>query len=194
MSRFHAVAVLALLMSFLTAAPSSAQVIPQYNTSGIQLGAYLTGIGASYEGGDETDSGGGLTFRIGYGFSRFSIFAAATGASMDSGDYTLAHFDVGGRVLLADARLRPYLQAAFTGRAAEIDVLGENLQIRGAGPSVGGGLEYAFSRTAALDVGLHYTFGKYSEGRLNNGSWEDLGAEGMKSSTARFDVGVIWRP
>jgi hypothetical protein len=39
---------------------------------------------------------------LGYGFgSRFSIFLAGTGSSMDSGDYKLAHADFGGRYLLS---------------------------------------------------------------------------------------------
>jgi hypothetical protein len=113
---------------------------------------------------------------------------------MEDGDYTMGHFDLGVRYLLSTARFRPYVEGAFSGRAVSIDVFGETLEIRGAGPTVGGGLEYSFGRAAALDVGLAYTFGKYTEGRLGGGSWEDLGNESIKGTSARFNIGVVWRP
>lgn len=167
----------------------------QYKTSGVQIGAYLNGTSATYEQGDETDSGVGLTLRLGYGFgNRLSVFFAATGSSMDSGDYTLAHADFGARYLFADARLRPYVQGAFSGRALRFDFAGETLEARGAAPTVGAGLEYGLGRSAALDVGLNYTFGNYNEGRLSGGSWEDLGEDRIESGSARVDVGVVWRP
>jgi opacity protein-like surface antigen len=195
-TRFIAAAAALCLLMAGVATPASAQPFqtPAYKTSGFQLGAYLSGVGASYEESNETDSGGGLTFRLGYGFGKFALYAAGTGASMESGDYTLAHVDLGARYLFTDSRLRPYLQAALTGRASEIGFLGNSIEVRGAGPTLGAGLEYGLGRSAALDLGLNYTFGKYTEARLNNGPWEDLGSEGTQSSTARVDLGVIWRP
>lgn len=195
MPHFRSLLALSLLAATVSAAPVLAQEPTLYKTSGVQLGAYLSGTGATYDGSDETDSGSGLTLRLGYGFNeRISIYAAGTGASMEQGDYTLGHFDVGARFLVSQARLRPYLQAAYTGRAASIDIGGETLDIRGAGPSIGGGIEYAFGRAAALDVGLNYSLGSYSEGRLGGGEWEDFGSEDLSSTSARVDIGLIWRP
>ncbi len=170
-------------------------VAGSYNNSGLQLGAYLNGTGATYEDVDETDSGSGFTVRVGYGFgNRVSLFLAGTGSSMESGDYTMGHADLGARYLFSEARLRPYMQAAISGRAAIVDLGSETLEMRGVGPSLGAGLEFGITRSAAIDLGLNYTLGRYTEARFRGNSWEDLGNDGMKSSSARVDLGLIWRP
>jgi hypothetical protein len=164
-------------------------------TAGFQLAAYVSGTGAMYEGADEADSGAGLTVRLGYGFTgRIAAYASASGASMESGDYTLAHADLGARFLLTDRRLRPYVQAALSGRAASIRIFDEVFEMRGVGPTVGGGFEYGVGRSAALDVGMSYTFGKFTETRFGGGPWEKIGSDAPGSSTVRLDVGMMWRP
>jgi hypothetical protein len=183
----------AIALALAAAAPAAAQ--EAYKTSGFVLGAYLTGAGVTVEDSDEADSGAGLTLRLGYGFGdRLAVYAAGTGSSMEDGDYNMGHFDLGLRYLLSTARLRPYAQGAISGRALVIPFLGTDLEARGSGVTFGGGLEYSFGRTAALDVGLDYTVGKYTEGRVSGEPWEDLGNESFSSNSARFNVGVVWRP
>jgi hypothetical protein len=192
--RYAAVAACALLAW----SPAEAQTPlegPEHSTAGFALGAYLNGTAASFEGGDGTESGGGLTLRLGYGFgSAFSVFVAGTGASMESGDYTLAHLDLGARYLLRTARLRPYVEGAVSAQNLRADLYGHTLEVRGGGPSVGGGLEYSFGRSAALDVGMRYTSGRFIKGRLVGEPWERLEGESFDATSARFDIGMVWRP
>ena len=176
----------------LVAAPAAAQ---EYPTSGFVLGAYVTGTGITVEDGDEADSGRGLTLRLGYGFgNRFSAYVAGTGSSMEQGDYIAGHFDLGARYLLSTARLRPYVEGALSGQALSIPVQGVDFETRGAGLTAAGGLEYSFSRKAALDVGLGWTFGEYNEGRIDGGEWVDLEEESFSSTSARLSIGIVWRP
>jgi hypothetical protein len=66
--------VIAAVATAVATAPAAAQG-PQeswpmdYKTSGLALGLSLNGTAATFEEGDETDSGGGIGFRLGYGFT-----------------------------------------------------------------------------------------------------------------------------
>lgn len=183
----------AALVAAVVAVPAAAQ--QQYKTAGFQLGAALNGTGLQVEDADEAESGGGLSLRLGYGFTpRVSVFAQGTGATMEDGDYSLGHFDLGVRYLFSTARLRPFVQGAVGGRAAQMELGGTDVELGGAALTLGGGLEYAFGRTAGLDVGLDYSFGKFDQARVDGGAWEDMGSESFSATSARFNVGVVWRP
>jgi hypothetical protein len=67
-----------------------------------------------------------------------------------------------------------------------------SIESRGAGVSLGGGVRYFFSPKLALDSGLRFTFGEFSEGRVGNGSWNDMGEYATSSTTTRFNVGVSY--
>jgi opacity protein-like surface antigen len=188
----------AVACSLLAWSPADAQSPfegPEHRTSGFVLGAYLNGTAASFEGEEQMDSGGGLTLRLGYGpSSALSVFLAGTGASMESGDYTMAHVDLGARYLLRTARLRPYVEGGVSAQNMKADLFGYTVEVRGGGPTLGGGLEYSFGRSAALDVGMSYTFGRFTRGRVVGEPWEKLEGESFSATSARFDIGMVWRP
>ncbi|MET0400116.1 MAG: outer membrane beta-barrel protein [Longimicrobiaceae bacterium] len=170
-------------------------------TSGLELGVYLNGSALAIENEDEVESGGGLGARLGYGFTdRFQIFAAVTAANVEYSDvddtYALGHFDLGGRFSFGStaAKLRPFVQAAVGGRAVSLDLGGETLDLRGAGFTGGAGLAYFLAPSVALDLGLDFTLGQFTEGRADGGDWEDLEDFEFDAQTTRFNIGLAWHP
>jgi opacity protein-like surface antigen len=192
----------ALLASLVWCSAGVAQAAPteqQFTTRGFQFTVGLTGAQATVEKGESATLGIGVSLHAGYGFTRrLSLFAGGTGTTMESGKYALAHVDLGARFLLSDGELRPYVQAAWTGRQAreEIPELidARVVQIRGVGPSVGAGVEYGVSPEAAVDIGLVYTGGDYTEGKITKDPWTNLGSESFSGRTLRLTVGVTARP
>jgi opacity protein-like surface antigen len=191
-------ALLASLVSWSAGAAQPAPAPERFTTRGLQFGAGLTGARSSVEGGESSTDGIGVSFQVGYGLTRrLALVAGVTGTTMDGGSYALAHLDLGGRFLLSEARLRPYLQAALTGRLAREEIPEHFddtvLQFRGFGPSVGAGVEYGVSPEAAVDVGLTWTAGDYTEGKVTDEPWRKLGSESFGGRSLRFTVGVTLR-
>lgn len=192
----------ALLASIVGCSTGAAQAAPteqRFTTRGFQFSVGLTGAHATVENGESSTAGIGVSLHAGYGITRrLSLFAGGTGTTMESGKYALAHVDLGGRYLLSEAQLRPYVQAAWTGRQAREDIPehfdDRVVQIRGFGPSVGAGVEYGVSPEASVDVGLVYTGGDYTEGKITKDPWTDLGSERFGGRTLRFTVGITARP
>lgn len=187
-----------------TAAPvlgQDALVDARSKTTGIVLGAYLNGTALSAEG-EDVESGGGLSIRLGYGLNdRFELFTELHAASIRYANvddtYGLAHFDLGARLNLGQTTVawRPYLDAALTGRAASFSAGGgSTLDLRGSGLSLGGGVHYFFNPKLALDAGLRLTFGSFSEGRLGNSGWVDLQDGSISGTSSRVNLGLAWRP
>lgn len=192
----------ALLASLTWCSTGLAQDAPtqqRFTTRGFQFTVGLTGARSAIEKGESSTAGIGVSLHGGYGITRrLSLFAGGTGTTMEAGKYALAHVDLGGRFLLSEAQLRPYLQAAWTGRQAREDIPehfdDRVVQIRGFGPSVGAGVEYGVSPEAAVDIGLVYTGGDYTEGKITKDPWTNLGSESFGGRTLRFTVGVTARP
>jgi hypothetical protein len=167
------------------------------SSQGFNIGAYLNGSALSAEGSNEVDNGGGFGLRLGYGFSRllegFADFQAAS-MSEDGQSYNLGHFDLGARFNFGNdlMALRPFAELALNGRAMSADIMGQTLESRGAGLTLGGGVKYFFSPKLALDGGLRITVGEFSEGRYGGGSWLDFGDEAFSSTTTRLNVGVSY--
>lgn len=193
---------LALLTGFATAANAQFdEVERRSNTTGFTMGISLNGSSLSVEDDDEVESGGGLSLRAGYGISNsLQLYATGTGASIQHADfddtYQLGHFDLGARYLFGSAyrAARPYVNAAVSGRAARTEFGTETVDLRGTGFTFGGGLEYFLNRSVALEGGLDATFGDFSEGRVGDGDWQDLGAESFSATSARFNLGLAWHP
>lgn len=191
---------LALLLALLAAVPAQAQ---RYDRSGFALGARVYGAGLSVEsdGEDETNSGGGLDVRVGYGFNRtVSVFLNVGGARMqpeaDAADtYTLGTADLGAQVnLLPSKAVNPYLRLALTGQTAVFDVPGtsEDLEARGGGITAGVGLQVALSRSAQLDFSLDATGGRFTELAFDGESTDNFDA--IDSGIARLGVGLTFMP
>lgn len=69
-----------------------------------------------------------------------------------------------------------------------------DLQARGAGLSAGVGLEYFVNPTLAVEGGLSWSFGKFSEGRQGTDEWKHFGDASFSATSARFDIGLSWHP
>jgi hypothetical protein len=173
------------------------------NTAGFGLGVFLTGSALRVEESDEIESGPGGTVHLGYGINQnVSFFVRITAAEMQaagggSDSYVMAHADLGGRYSFASpaAALRPYLQAAVTGRALSFDMGSEgNLEARGPGFTGAVGLEYFVTPRVGMEASLSYTIGKFSEGRLGGGEWIDFDDDAFDAVSSRFDVGFSWHP
>ena len=197
----RALALAATLSGALVTAASAQVVEPRSKTSGVNIGLFLNGSAVQVEDSEEVESGGGLGLHLGYGFNqRIQLFARANMANIEgsdgSGNYDMAHFDLGVRYSFGGAAsaLRPFVQGALNGRAAAFETVEGDLEARGPGFTAGGGLEYFFSRTVALEAGLAFSFGEFNEGRLGNSDWVDLENEAFGVTTTRFDIGVSFHP
>jgi len=175
-------------------------------TRGLNLGFHLQAASLSVEG-EAGDGGGGAGIRVGYGLNRIvTIYFESDGVSVDSensdefqGTWTLGHADLGVRFHLANT-LRswvPYLDVAIGARAASVKDVEANgqsvgdVRIDGGTFSLGGGIYAYFSQTFALDVGLKFSGGEFTEIDLGEISLNDLDID---ANSIRFKVGVVWWP
>jgi len=163
--------------------------------TGFHLAGYLGGAGIVFEDDDEAEAGAGGALALGFGLNRtVTLYLEGAGASVEMADvsdtYILAHFDLGARLHFRgpEATVLPYVTVAYSGRAAQLDLDGDPFTIAGAGPSFGGGLLVFLSRSAALDFGVKWTVGSFTEA-------EYLGAKeeiDLSATSARVSVGVGW--
>ena len=187
-----------------------AQVSPlagqKSTTRGLNLGIHLQAASLSVQDGD-ADGGGGLGLRVGYGINRIvTLYFEADGVAVESegseeirGTWGLAHADFGARFHFANT-LRswvPYLDVAIGGRVAsveDVEVNGQDfgdISFSGGAFSFGGGIYAYFNQTLALDVGLKFSGGEFTQVDLGNVSVNDLDIE---ASSTRFKIGIVWWP
>jgi hypothetical protein len=188
---------------------SAGSLAAQSDNSGLMLNLHLAGDAISSTGADaETESGGGLGVAIGYGFNdRIVLFLNIDAAAIEYDDdnvdapddsYDAVTGDLGVRMNFGNEgmKLRPYINAAFTGLAAveEYDLAGEDVEstIAGGGLTIGGGLQYFFSPRLALDLGLQATQGAFTTVTIDDED-EDLD-EGIAFTSSRVQLGVTWHP
>jgi len=175
-------------------------------TRGLNLGVHLQAASLTLESG-ESDSGGGMGFRVGYGLNRIvTLYFEADGVSVDSensdviqGTWKLGHVDLGARFHFAST-LRswvPYLEVAVGGRTASVTDVGANgvdlpdFSRNGGAFSFGGGIYAYFKETLALDVGLKLSGGEFTEVRIGALSQNNLD---LDASSTRFKIGIVWWP
>ena len=163
--------------------------------TGFHAAGYLQGAGIMFEDDDEAESGGGVGLALGWGLNRtVTLYAEAAGAQVEMQDfddtYTLAHVDLGARFHFRgpEAKALPYLTVGLTGRAAELELLGNPFTITGAGVSFGGGVLVFLSRKAALDLGVKWTAGSFKEAEYL-GEKADID---MAATSARVSIGLAW--
>jgi opacity protein-like surface antigen len=188
---------------------SEGSLAAQSDNGGFMLNAHLTGQGLSGTGSESvTESGGGLGVALGYGFNdRIIVYFNLDAASMEYDEdepefedesYDLVTGDLGVRVNFGNEgmRVRPYINAAFTGAAAvdEFELLDEDVEsiVSGGGVTIGGGLQYFFSQNLALDVGVQATQGAFTEITVDDQDEEF--EEGVAFTTSRIQLGVSWHP
>ena len=194
--------------AMLLAGAGDAAAQERSSARGFLLGAHLNASAIQLDEDEGTDAengiGGGAV--LGYGFSeRIALFLRLNGAGI-SGDsengedatLTLASLDLGGRYSFGStaAALRPYVELGFsgTGLGFETTIGTQTGDLVFAGTSIFGsaGLEYFFTRKAALDVGLTLGKGRFTTVTFEDES-EDL-PEAVDFTTSRIIIGINFRP
>lgn len=165
------------------------------NPTGFHVAGSVNGAGILYEDDDEAEGGPGGSLALGWGVNRtVTLFVQGSGATIEmidfSDTYTLVHFDLGVRFNFRgpQARVLPYLAVAASGRSAGLDLGGDLFTITGLGPSFGGGLAVFLSPSAALDFGVLWTVGSFTEAEYR-GMTESVD---VSATSARVSVGVSW--
>lgn len=193
---------LAVVATVLLAAPTSAQ---ESTTRGFVLGLHVGAASIQPQNADRANGGGGGLF-IGYGVNRrFTIFARLDGANIEvddevdaQGTWVMGHGDLGARFNFANS-LRsfvPYLEAAFTGRVVEVTDLPtgntfgvDEISFSGGAFTLGGGLMIYASETLAIDLGLLFSGGEFTDITVGNTTVSGFDVD---TSSTRFNVGVAW--
>lgn len=179
------------------------------DNSGFMLNVHLAGNAITPIGADaEAETGGGLGLALGYGFNDriilyFNVDAAAIEYDEDVTDapddtYDLVTGDLGVRVNFGNPglKLRPYINAAFTGVAIgeQYELVGEDVDqiVSGGGVTIGGGLQYFFSPSLALDLGLQATQGALTQVSIDDE--EEEFDQGAAFTSSRVQLGLTWHP
>ena len=187
----------------LAIAPQSQLSAQKSTTRGFNLGAHLQGASYTIEAQDPQEAGG-FGIRAGYGLNRIiTLYLGVDGAQVElqdstvSGDWSLAHVDVGVRFHFANSLRRwvPYLDAAVGARAVTVKnavVNGNssaNASLNGAAFSAGGGLYVFFNESLAMDVGVKASTGEFNKIDIGALSLSNLDLD-VKST--RFNLGIVW--
>jgi hypothetical protein len=167
-------------------------------TEGFLLGARLNWTAITPDE-EDTESAVGIGAILGYGFSpAIAIYLNVDGAVLDvDGEEMTAGFgDLGLRYTFGTnaAAVRPFLNAALTGASLRFDIGdGREVELRGGGATVGGGVNYFLSRRVALEGALQLTFGRYNEARVERVTvpLDDLEFD---FRATRVQLGVNFRP
>jgi outer membrane protein W len=186
----------------LTSTDLSAQLS---KNAGFMLNGHLQGASISVEDDDaEIGFGGGIT--AGYNFNeRLGLYLTLATASIkpdgEEESLGLGQVDLGLRYTFGStaSKLRPYLNAALSGVAlVEQDVEREegevgDLSLSGGALTLGGGVQYFFSRSLALDVALQGSAGNFSTLSFD-GDDVELEGEQFDLTATRLQVGLTWHP
>jgi len=178
-------------------------------TRGFLLGAHLGAATFQPESGNRSNAGGaGIV--IGYGVNRsLTLFFQADGAEFDvdsqgddlTGTWSMAHADLGIRYHFANSLRRwvPYLQGSFTARAVnltdipEVSVFaGEEVRFTGGALTLGGGVMFYTSRSFAVDLGLLFGGGRFTD--VTVGNTTQTGLVDIDAQSTRLNIGVAWWP
>ena len=190
------------LVLLLIVAPASAQ---ESTTRGWVLGLHVGGASIEPEGADRTNGGGGGLF-VGYGLNRkFTLFARLDGANIEveddvdtQGTWVMGHVDLGARFNFANSlrSVVPYVEGAFTGRVVEVSELpatnpfgGQEISFSGGALTLGGGVMVYASETVAIDLGLLFSGGEFTDVTVGNTT---VSGFDLDTRSTRFNIGVAW--
>lgn len=202
MRRFSAVS---FTLSLLLAISMQSVGAQESTTRGFNLGIHLSA--ASIEVDNDRNGAGGGGIWIGYGLNRrVQLFLQLDGAEFDvsdadvTGTWTMGHGDLGVRFHFANS-LRswvPYVQAAFSGRAVNVDnamVEGSSetdVSLTGGALSLGGGILFYFNESLAADLQVLWSGGEFTQVKVNNVT-VDL-TDPLEAQSSRFNIGLSWWP
>lgn len=178
----------------------------QSTTRGWNWGVQLQGAAIEFQNG-RRDEGGGLGVKAGYGFNRIvTVFLAIDAAAVNvenspdlTGDWALAHVDIGARFHFANALRRwvPYLEAAVGSRVVGVNEGTSNGQtvrdtsFNGGAFTIGGGLNIYMSQNLALDLGLKVSNGEFTQ--IDVGA-VSVGGLDIDATSTRGGLGIVWWP
>lgn len=175
--------------------------------AGFLPGVTVTGSGALDFFEVKTTWSSSIGFVVGYGITpSWLIYGGVDRAKPNSdnarvlGSMTLDHFDVGLRYNhhLADVRLVPYADVAFSGKQLYarqlVDTLGvaRRTTINGRAVAVGAGVQYFFTENFALDGSAKVSIGSFGRVWIDGSKRQSIDSSG--GTTTRFRVGVAWYP
>jgi len=187
------------------AAPAAAAPI-RSNTEKLMLSLAIGGTSINSDDFEnESESGGGFSMQLGWGFTRlFTLLVDASGSVLgdDDDEFVLVHGDLLGRFHFANPQRQwvPFVEGGISARVAgqdDITIVDENgsqevdLEISGGGFTFGGGIQYHVAPAWALGAGIRWTVGEFSEVKINNVSVD--GFE-LDATSTRLMFGVTWRP
>ncbi|MGH7696305.1 MAG: outer membrane beta-barrel protein [Gemmatimonadaceae bacterium] len=189
-----------LLTSVSTIALSQRSGPGNSGAKGFFLGLSLHGSSLTADDLDsDTQNGGGLQLQLGWGFTpKLAIFLDGSAASMDSDgeSWILSHGDLGLRYHFASPgkSFVPFVEGAFTGWVGSQDDVDfgtgtGDLEISGAGFTLGGGFLYFFNSRVALNAGVKWTKGEFDKVTFENVSVEGLDID---ATSARLNLGITW--
>jgi hypothetical protein len=199
---------LALVPMFAVGAQAPTASTLRSNTSRLFLEVAANGSGISVDDlSDGTESGGGVTFRIGYGFSpKFALTIDGTAASIggDPDSYILAQGDFAIRYHFADPTRAfvPFVELGWAALSASQEgvsfddgsggppVTGD-MEISGSGFTFGGGFLYFLNPRWAFSTGI-----KVTRGSFNDVTFQDVTVSGLdlNTTTSRVNIGIAWFP
>lgn len=161
------------------------------NTSGLSVGMHLN-TAAIRSPENVTDKGGGVGLRLSYGLNQTVAFFLAYDVATLSArlmDYGVIHTDVGLRLSLADGTSAtvPYVEGAFSGRAWNQAAYTNERAFIGNAATFGGGVQHFVNRNMALDAGLLFSHGAFTDATVNGVSVQDYRGDAIWSS--RFNLG-----
>lgn len=179
---------------------TSSSAAQKSNTKGFLGNIHYQRVSLKGENADKGDAGNGGGIRLGWGFSpSFTTYIglAATKIIVDDanggGDYGLGEFDLGLTYNFASSSrsLIPYLELAIASEAVAYTVGGQDVEQTGTGFHLGGGINYFFSRTAALQVGLTFSSLDFDDAKVDGTRQPDSGG---KASGGKLLIGLNWYP
>jgi hypothetical protein len=185
-------------MLVLLASNSEAQ---KSNTKGFLGNIHYNRTSLKGEDADKSDQGNGVGARLGWGFSpKFTTYLGFEASKLIVGDdntgdsdYGLGQFELGLTYNFASSSraLVPYLEVSIASEAIAYSVLGSDVTQAGTGVNFGGGINYFFSRSAALQIGLNITSIDFDDAKVDGDKQPDSGG---KASGGRLMIGFNWYP
>lgn len=170
------------------------------NTKGFLGNVHYSRTSLKIEDSDRTDQGNGAGLRLGWGFNdKFTVFLGLTASKLiieddgGDGDYGLGQGDLGLTFNFANTNraLVPYLEVALSSHAIAYETIGGDVAQAGTGFTFGGGVNYFFSRSAALQLGLNFTTATFDDMELDGDQVPD---SDFNASGGRLMIGFNWYP
>lgn len=170
------------------------------NTRGFLGNIHYQRVSLKGEDANKADQGNGGGVRLGWGFSPsfttyigFSVTKMIPDDNTFLEDYGLGELDLGLTYNFASSSraLIPYLELAISSDAVAYSTAGGDVEQAGTGFHLGGGINYFFSRTAALQVGLNFSNIDFDDAKL---AGTKQAGSGGKASGGRLVIGLNWYP